>query len=89
MSATHVESAILIIPFYDGNAFYLLIYAFFMAMAMNIAANNLDSSLSHDPITPASAPYPGSIGKFLLTQELKHVSGRRSQPLAGASGILA
>lgn len=78
--------AILIAPFNDGNALYLIIYVLLIAITMNSAANNLDSSLSHDPIIPASAPYPGSVGRFLLAQEPKHVPGRRSQPLQAPFG---
>jgi hypothetical protein len=59
------DSAILIIAFNDGSVYYLRIDVFLMAIQMIIAANSLYNSLGHDPITTASAPYPGSIDRLL------------------------
>ena len=60
-----VGSAILIIAFNDGNACYLLVNVVLMAIQIIIAAHNLYNGLGHDPITTASAPYPGSIDRLL------------------------
>jgi hypothetical protein len=75
MGGPKLPAAILNIAFNDCNESSLLIYRLIIAITMNIDVNNLDSSLCHGPITTASAPYPGSIGRLLLSKRPKRLLG--------------